>query len=58
MTSFAEGRSYCRADMAEVSQRRSQTLGTTGLGVTKISGVDMLNGSGVKGSGIGLRQGS
>ena len=39
-TSFAEGKSYHRANAAEVSQRWCQTLGTTGLRVTGISGAD------------------
>ena len=44
MTGFAKEKSYCRADAAKVLPRKSQTPGTTGLRVTKISGADMLIG--------------
>ena len=48
LTGFTEGKTYCRADMAKVLQRRSQTLGAMGQRVTKIPRAEMLKGSVVR----------
>ena len=48
LTSFTEGKTYRRADVAKVLQQRSQTLRAMGQRVTKILRADMLKGSVVR----------